>query len=191
MYLSELADIQLGYPFRSRLEPDSKGDVYVIQMKDIDDANLLHVENSVRLALPKRGDHHLLRSGDLLLRSRGRSNGVALVANDLPSAILAAPMIRIRPHTSKVLPAYLNWFMNSPAGQAQISAMAEGTLVMMISVDKIKSLAVPLPSLKRQAAIAEIAQFAQREHHLLSEIADLRQRTTHHILMNEAKKATP
>ncbi|MFZ5561797.1 MAG: restriction endonuclease subunit S [Pseudomonadota bacterium] len=191
MYLDELADIQLGYPFRSRLEPDPKGDVFVIQMKDVDDANLLHVENSVRLALPKRGEHHLLRPGDLLLRSRGRSNGVALVADGLPPAILAAPMIRIRPDTSKVLPAYLNWFMNSPAGQAQIAAKAEGTLVMMISVDEIKSLEVPLPSLERQAAIADVAQLAQREHQLLSEIAGLRERTTHHILMNEAKKATP
>lgn len=191
MYLDELADIQLGYPFRSRLEPDPKGDVFVIQMKDVDDANLLHVENSVRLALPKRGDHHLLRSGDLLLRSRGRSNGVALVADCLPPAILAAPMIRIRPHTFKVLPAYLSWFMNSPVGQAQIATMAEGTMVMMISVDKIKGLEVPLPPLERQAAIAAIAQLAHRESQLHSEIAGLRQRTIHHILMNEAKKATP
>lgn len=191
MYLSELADIQLGYPFRSRLEPDPKGDVFVIQMKDIDDACLLHTEGSVRIALPKRGDHHLLRSGDLLLRSRGRSNGVALVPEDLPPAILAAPMIRIRPDTSRVLPAYLNWFMNAPAGQAQIAAMAEGTMVLMIGVEEVKGLEVPLPSLDRQAAIAEVAQLAQRESQLISEIAGLRQRTTTHILMNEAKKATP
>ena len=79
MVLSELAEVQMGYPFRSRLEHDPQGDVAVIQMKDIDDANLLHAAEAIRIALPKGKTHHLLRPGDLLFRSRGRSNGAALV----------------------------------------------------------------------------------------------------------------
>lgn len=191
MKLSRLADIQLGYPFRSRLEPDQEGDVSVVQMKDIDDTDLLRFTGVTRIALPARGSRHLLQAGDLLLRSRGRSNGVALVSDNPPAAILAAPMVRIRPDPSKVMPSYLHWYLNSPAGQAQIVGLAEGTSVMMISVEKIKDLEVPLPALSRQAAIAEVGQMAQREHQLLSEIAGLRQRVTTHILMNEAKKATP
>lgn len=191
MRLGDLADIQLGYPFRSRLEHDPAGDVAVVQMKDIDDANQLHRETMVRVTLPKRGDHHHLRAGDLLLRSRGRNNGVALVPEGLPRAILSAPMVRIRPNPSKALPAYLHWYLNTPAGQAQILAMAAGTSVQMVSVEEIKSLEVPLPSLKRQAAIADMAQLAQREQQLLSNIAGVRQRLITHILMNETKKATP
>lgn len=191
MRLGDLTDIQLGYPFRSRLEPEPGGDVLVVQMKDIDDANCLQLAEAVRLSLPRRGDHHLLKPGDLLLRSRGRNYGVALTPAGLPRTILAAPMIRIRPNTSKALPAYLYWYLNAPAGQTQITAMAAGTSVLMISVEEIKNLEVPLPSLKRQAAIADMAQLAQREHHLLSEIAGQRQRLITHILMNETKKATP
>lgn len=191
MRLGDLADVQLGYPFRSRLVPEPGGDVFVVQMKDIDDANLLHLGEAVRLALPKRGDHHLLRPGDLLLRSRGRNNGVALVPEELPRAILSAPMVRIRANASKALPAYLYWYLNAPAGQAQIAATAVGTSVQMVGVEEIKGLDVPLPPLERQAAIADMAQLAQREHHLLSEIAGQRQRLITHILMNETKKATP
>lgn len=191
MKLAQLADIQLGYPFRSRLEPDQDGDVAIVQMKDIDDTDLLQFTGVIRVALPARSDRHLLRAGDLLLRSRGRSNGVALVPDNPPAAILAAPMVRIRPDTSRVMPSYLHWYLNSPAGQAHIVGLAEGTSVMMISVEKIKDLEVPLPALPRQAAIAEVAQMAQREHQLLSEIARLRQRATTHLLMNEAKKTTP
>lgn len=191
MRLGDLADIQLGYPFRSRLEPELGGDVLVVQMKDIDDANRLQLAEAVRLPLPKRGDHHLLKPGDLLLRSRGRNYGVALTPEGLPRAILAAPMVRIRPNTSKAMPAYLHWYLNAPGGQAQITAMAAGTSVLMISVEELKNLEVPLPSMERQAAIADLAQLANQEHHLLSEIAGLRQRLTTHILMNEATRDTP
>jgi len=38
MDFGDLAEVQMGYPFRSRLEHDPQGDIAVIQMKDIDSA---------------------------------------------------------------------------------------------------------------------------------------------------------
>lgn len=174
----------MGYPFRSRLEHDPQGDVAVIQMKDIDDANLLHTEDAIRVALPKSKTRHLLRAGDLLFRSRGRSNGAALVAKGVGPAVLAAPMLLIRPHN--VLPAYLCWYMNTPATQAQLAALAEGTSVQMISAEALKALEVPLPSLAVQQRIVQASALAEQEQSLLARIAELRQRQTTHLLMKSA-----
>ena len=44
MILGDLAEVQMGYPFRSRLEHDPMGEVAVVQMKDIDVANLVRVD---------------------------------------------------------------------------------------------------------------------------------------------------
>lgn len=193
MTLGELAEIQMGYPFRSRLEHDPRGDVAVIQMKDIDDTNLLHAEKAITVTLPKGKTHHLLRAGDLLFRSRGRSNGAALVAKGIGPAVLSAPMLLIRPHN--VLPAYLCWFINAPATQAQLAALAEGTSVRMISAEALKGLEVPLPSQATQQRIVQAAALAGQEQTLLARIATLRQRLTTHILMKLAhpssKRATP
>ena len=91
MKLSELADVRMGYPFRSRLEPDPMGNVAVIQMKDIDEANQVRAEGAIRVALAgSKAHHHLLRAGDLLFRSRGRSNGAAEVANGIGPSVLPA-----------------------------------------------------------------------------------------------------
>lgn len=183
-----MADVQMGYPFRSRLEHDPQGDVAVIQMKDIDDANLLHTEEAIRVALPKGKAHHLLRAGDLLFRSRGRSNGAAQVPDGIGTAVLSAPMLLIRPHG--VLPDYLCWFINAPATQAQLAALAEGTSVRMISAEALKALDVPLPSLAAQQRIVVAAALAAREQSLMARIAAQRQRLTTHILMQHAQKAT-
>ncbi len=179
----------MGYPFRSRLEHDPQGDVAVIQMKDIDDANLLHAEDAIRVALPKGKTHHLLRAGDLLFRSRGRSNGAAQVLDGIGSAVLTAPMLLIRPHG--VLPEYLCWYINAPATQAQLAALAEGTSVRMISAEALKALDVPLPSLAAQQRIVQAAALAEQEQSLLARIATLRQRLTTHLLMKIAHETTP
>lgn len=189
MILGELAEIQMGYPFRSRLEHDPRGDVAVIQMKDIDDANLLHAEAAIRVVLPRGKTRHLLLAGDLLFRSRGRSNGVVRVLEGIGPAVLAAPMLLIRPRG--VLPAYLCWYINTPATQAQLAALAEGTSVQMISAEALKKLEVPIPSLATQQRIAQAADLAEKEQTLLVRIATLRQRLTTHILMKLAHEATP
>lgn len=188
MKLGEIADVRMGYPFRSRLEHDPQGNVIVIQMKDIDDANLLHTEGAIKVLLPKGKEHHLLREGDLLFRSRGRSNGAALVADGIEPAVLSAPMLLIRPRT--VLPAYLCWFINFPSTQARLAAFAEGTSVQMISKGAIKDLDVPLPSLARQRRIVEIASLAWREQAIMADIAARRQRLITSILTQYAQRAT-
>jgi Type I restriction modification DNA specificity domain len=189
MKLSELAEVQMGYPFRSRLEHDPQGDVTVIQMKDIDDANLLHFEEAMKVALPKGKARHLLRAGDLLFRSRGRSNGAAQVLEGIVPAVLSAPMLLIRPHA--VLPEYLCWYINTPATQAQLAALAEGTSVRMISAEALKALEVPLPSLTAQQRIAQAGALAEQEQSLLDRIATLRQRLTTHLLIKFAREAAP
>jgi hypothetical protein len=189
MELGKLADVQMGLAFRSRLEHDPKGAVAVIQMKDIDDTNLLHPDAAVRVTLPRSKAHHLLRARDLLFRSRGRSNGAALVPDDIGAAVLSAPMLLIRPHAA--LPEYLCWFINAPATQAQLAALAEGTSVRMISAEALKTLDVPLPPIAVQQRIVQAAAMAEEEQALLTRIAGLRQRLTTHTLMKFAHEATP
>jgi hypothetical protein len=186
MNLGEAAEVQMGYPFRSRLEHDPRGDVAVIQMKDIDDSDLLHVEGAIRVVLPQGKAHHLLRAGDLLFRSRGRNNSVAQVQNGIGAAVLSAPMLLIRPQD--VLPAYLCWYLNSPATEAQLAALAEGTSVRMISAEGLKTLEVPVPAKAIQQRIAEAAVLAAQEQLLLARMADLRQRMITRALLQRAQQ---
>lgn len=186
MKLGDLADVRMGYPFRLRLEHDPEGAVVVIQMKDIDETNFLHAQQAIRVQLPKGKARHLLQPGDLLFRSRGRSNGAALVREGLGLAVLSAPMLLIRP--LRVLPEYLCWYMNAPNTQAKLAALAEGTSVLMISAETLKAVDVPLPSRDTQQGIAQAAALAAQEQELRVRIAHKRQRVTTHLLMRHAHR---
>ena len=165
------------------------GAIAVVQMKDIDDASLLHVEDAVRVDLADVKEHHLIRQGDLVFRSRGRTNSVALVSADIGPAILAAPMLLIRPLA--VLPAYLLWYINLPATQAALAAQAEGTAVRMISKAALEALEVPVPSRRKQQLIVDVSALAAAEHGLLEQIDRERKRLADGVLLRYARNTQP
>lgn len=175
----------MGFPFRSRLEHDAAGSVAVIQMKDIDEANLIHVDETVRVNLPDLRDHHLIRLGDLVFRSRGSTNSAALVSANFGPAVLAAPMLLIRP--VNVLPEYLRWYINLPATQAALAAKAEGTSVRMISKAALATLELPVPSRRKQQQIVEAAELEATEQLLLDRIAKERKRLADGVLLRYAR----
>jgi len=185
--LSEIAEIRLGVAFRSRLEHDAAGDVAILQMKDVEESGVSYA-GATRGLRPKERSDILLREGDLVFRSRGRSNGAALVGADVRPAILAAPLLLIRPFG--VLPGFLYWFINSAPAQAQLASMAAGTSVQMISSESLRTLEVPTPPVAAQERIAEIARLIRREEELMTAIATRRKRLATHTLINYAFHGT-
>ncbi|WP_231654560.1 restriction endonuclease subunit S [Ralstonia solanacearum] len=187
--LAAIAEVRMGYSFRSRLEVDAAGDIAVIQMKDIDDSNLLHPEGLARIRMPDMKERHLVQEGDLLFRSRGVTNSAALVSGDLGRAVLAAPMLLIRSKTDVVDPAYLQWFINHPTTQAALAGQAAGTAVKMIGKGVLDGLEVSLPSLEKQRLIVEVAQLASCEAALLEELKGRRKALLEGILLRSAQEA--
>jgi hypothetical protein len=185
--LRQIADIRMGIPFRSRLEHDAEGPIAVVQMKDIDDSDLLHVEDAVRMELADIKEHRRLQPGDLVFRSRGRTNSAALVSADIGPAVLAAPMLLIRPLPAQVLPEYLHWFINLPATQTLLSTQSEGTSVRMISKAALEALELPVPTVQRQRQIVELANLAATEQQLLDQIAQERKRLADGVLLRYAR----
>jgi hypothetical protein len=174
----------MGFPFRSRLEHDARGSLIVVQMKDVDEANQLHIEDAVRVGLNDIREHHLLREGDLVFKSRGNSNSAAIVSPLPAPAVLAAPMLLIRP--IKVLPAYLYWYLNLPSTQSALAQEAKGTSVRMISKASLEDLETPIPSRQVQQLIAETAQLVTREQWLMKRLTQERRRLADGILMRYA-----
>lgn len=183
--LDDLATVQMGYHFRDRLERYPTGEIAVIQMRDVDSAGVLRLEGCRRVSVPEGKSHHFVRSGDLLFRARGLSYGAVQVHEGIGTAVLAAPLLRIRPY--KAWPAYLRWFLNAPETQARLAGLAEGTSVQMIRIELLKALAIPLPSEAEQHRIAEAADLAEREALLMTEIAGRRRRIAAHSLMRCAE----
>ena len=180
-----LADITMGYTFRSRLEAAPDGGLAVIQMKDLTDDNRLNPEALTRIEPTEVKPHQLVAPGDIIFRSRGQTYTAALVDDDPGPAIVAAPLLHIRPREG-VIPAYLAWFINLPAIQSRLARRAEGTALRMIRKQTLAELEVILPSLARQQAIVELSDLAGKEQQLMARLSARRKQYVDSVLVKFA-----
>jgi len=172
--LENIATVQAGYSFRSRLESLDTGAVAVIQMKDLTSANRVDCTELARVDMELSKEHHLVRPGDLIFRSRGLTSNSALLVDDPGAAVLAAPLLRIRIKNRKVLPEYLNWYISQQPAQAYLTSCAAGTALKMISKQSLENMELFVPSLDRQRLIVELAVLEEEEQHIMTKLAEKR-----------------
>jgi len=185
--LKNIASIQTGLSFRSRIEPDADGNAVVIQMKDLTRGGCVECAHLHKVSLPGRNEQHLVKRNDLIFRSRGLVTTSAILKEDLEWAVVAAPLFRIRVTDQNVLPEYLNWFIAQESAQGFLIRRAIGTAQKMISKDVLQDLEIVIPTLDRQQQIIELAALEQQEQALLRQLAEKREEYVAGVLMQLAK----
>ncbi len=99
----------------------------------------------------------LLPGDVLVIEGNGSADQIgrtALFKGEIEDCVHQNHVIRIRPDQKRVLPEYLNAYLNSPPGQSQMRERSRTTSGLFnLSVGRIKSIEVLLPSLEVQRRI--------------------------------------
>lgn len=181
--LNEIAEVGLGVPFRTRLKHIRTGAINVIQMRDLPHiGNEIDLDTLVRTDLTRLRKSQILRTGDLIFRSRGLTFTAVLVERPLGNTVIAAPLVRIRPDIADVDPSYLLWCINSPVMQRHLRSRAEGSGVLAVNLSELNDIEIPLPLRERQERIARVARLAMQERMLRTRIDHISQQRTHEVL---------
>jgi restriction endonuclease S subunit len=186
--IKQLATVQVGYSFRSRLEASRGGEVAVIQMKDLLQDNTVGCKNLIKVEMEIVKKHHLAQKGDLVFRSRGQITTAAILLENPGKAVVAAPLLRIRiTKPDKILPEYLNWYISQRNAQIFLISRAKGTVQKMISKQTVEDMEVYLPTLEKQQHIVELAKLSARERTILGTLSEKRDQYISTVLMQFAK----
>ncbi|MDZ7796199.1 MAG: restriction endonuclease subunit S [Candidatus Marinimicrobia bacterium] len=185
--LKDIANVQMGYPFRTRLELKTDGSIGVIQMKDLSPDNHVTCETVQKIDMDINDDKHFVRKGDLFFRSRGITNTVAILDKELVNTIAAAPLFRIRTDKNVILPEYLWWYINRETSQRYLGTRLEGTHGGMISRLALENLPVDIPSLETQKEIVEIIKLHHHRQELEKKRIDMQERGMSALLMSLIK----
>ena len=185
--LKNIASVQIGLAFRSRIEPEADG-VAVIQMRDLTEDNKLSHHDLTTVKVDGLSDRHLVKCKDLVFRSRGQTTTATIVDTEIGPAVVAAPLLRIRVTSKHVLPEYLCWFVNQASAQAFLHSRATGTAMTLIGKSALDALQVPLPDLETQERIVSLADLSNKEQKLMRELAEQKERLVNGIQMRLATK---
>ena len=187
--LKDIALVQMGISFRSRIEPETDGNVAVIQMRDLTEDNKLGHCNLIIAKMNGLNDRHLVKRKDLIFRSRGKTTTATIINTEIGSVVVAAPLLRVRVTNKHVLPEYLCWFVNQSSAQAFLHSRATGTAMTVIGKSALDDLEIPLPSLETQERIVALADLSDEEQRLMRDLAEQKEKLVKGIQMRLATES--
>ena len=102
---------------------------------------------------------HQVRPGDLLLTKMGDPPGdTAIYPDDLQYAIMTSDVVCIRPDPLKIGKVFLAYLLESPSGRDLIQDITAGVAQQKISLERLRTVVLMVPSLLEQQEIVLRAQ---------------------------------
>ena len=173
--ITEIADVQIGYQFRKKIEPADDGTNRVIQIRDFDENHTLNRECLSRVRIDKSTEQYLIHQGDVLFLSRGHRNWAAPIIDELQNTVAVGHFFVIKVRNEIILPEYLAWYINqSPAQEYLHNIARRGTHMPLVTLSAFKGLPVDVPDMATQHRIVELSRLMEREKKLLAELQEKR-----------------
>jgi hypothetical protein len=154
--LSQLASITPGYRLLAR-QMDADGDIHLLRLQDFTPASATPVTTPrARIAHPPA--RQMLQAGDVVLALLGQTLLAAAVPEPEQPTLCTAPLwlIRILDQAS-VLPAYLEWYLNTNEAQAAARRYFGQGSVRECLQEGLHNLPVRVPPLAIQQDIVALA----------------------------------
>jgi restriction endonuclease S subunit len=186
--IKSIANIRLGYSFRSKIQKDYSGNVQVIQMKDLTNEFKVNTNNLDKTEIQNIKTHFLVQKNDLIFRTRGSDTTACILDEEVENVILVAPLLRIRIEPQNVLPEYVLWYINQTPAQVFLNSRAKGTFQKMITKKVIEELEIEIPTLEKQKRVVEISKLLQKERMLIKKLISKKDKYISTILLNSIKE---
>jgi hypothetical protein len=172
--IADVADVRAGYPFRGRVVPDPGGNARVVQIRDLDDAGRVRVDQLVRVRAANL-ENYRFRPGDVLFLSRGeRRFALPIPEHDVDVPMIAASYFFVlRPHPD-IDPLYLVWAANQSDFQEAMRAFVKGSTLPQITKTDLLALPLDVPPLPVQRQIVAVHDLMERERRLTDELREKR-----------------
>ena len=179
MQIKDIAEVMSGYSFRGAIEKDPKGEIFVVQAKDIVSGEIIKdVNGLIPISSTVLGTYkNLLQMGDVLVVSRGMKTGIfrsTVFKTNMSDVIASSSVHIIRINDNKVLPEYLSHYLNSKHGQVKISQNVSGSYIGSLSKVKLYEMEIPVPELNKQKTIIDLHENMKRQRIILKRKIDIK-----------------
>ncbi|MEH6594840.1 restriction endonuclease subunit S [Pseudoalteromonas marina] len=176
--LSDIADIRSGHPFRGSIEPDIKGDVHVVQVRNTKATGEIIQDEVITTTLTSKKQPDWLKSGDILFVAKGAKHYSALV-EDLPKQTVCSPhffLVRIKPAFKElVTPEFICWQLNQLPAQRYFQTTAEGSLYLSVRRQILEYVPITMLPIEKQKQLTAMHHCAVKEQKVLQQLIEKRQ----------------
>lgn len=181
--LKQIANINSGYSFRTKIRNNPEGNTYAIQMRDISDGGLGIINEPLKVDVDKINMNHYLRKGDILFLAKGANNFAVCFDEKFKPAVATSAFFVIRLINESIIPEFICLYMNSSISQNYFQVNMAGTYIPNINLSTLKDMEFIIPPLSHQKKIVTVFQLHLKEKDLIVRLLQKRE-----ILVNEIVK---
>lgn len=162
--------VRTGWTFSKAIKSSDKGEYQVIQLRDIQDLTLAGLDwaNITRTNIDSSRAIKTLQDNEILLVAKGHTK-TALLLKNLPDNVVANQhfLIITVNDTSKLLPEYLEVFLNSTSVQNWFTVNSSGSYQSTLTKKRLLELKLPteLP-IEHQQMLVDLDTSIKKEKHL-------------------------
>lgn len=171
MHIKDIGQVISGYAFRGAIQQNNNGNVAVFQAKDVIQGEPFEDVNSlIKISAEISFNADYLRKNDVLLLARGIKQGSfrsTIFTSDEPNIIASASVYIIRPDMSRIVPAYLSYYLNSSVGQKALLGIVSGSYIPAVPRQGLELIDIPILSLEKQKMIVHLYQNIRVQQELL------------------------
>ncbi|MFA5086044.1 MAG: restriction endonuclease subunit S [Candidatus Paceibacterota bacterium] len=186
--VSQIGQVINGYTFREAIETDKKGDVFVLQAKDIiQGQDIVNSKDLTPISFKGTRTASFLQKDDILIVSRGANTGsfrTTIFSGNDDNVIASSSVLILRIKKEKVLPEYIATYLNSPEGQNKILQVVSGSYIQSISRIKFEELEIPIPPLKIQQSLNGLNRNIKQQELIYKRGKELKQEIVNTIITN-------
>lgn len=171
--LANLAEISSGLTLRGADSAKAAvdGNYHLLRIGDLREDGGIQIDAPAKIKIdPSTGEKHRLRSGDVLVASKGSRATAAVFESPIPT-IAGGQFFIIKLTTDRLLPSYLRWYLNLTETQARLMGSARGSSVQAIPIAEVREFEIELPSIQTQHQIVTLYELHIEEQRLLKLIA--------------------
>lgn len=159
--ITNIADLSSGYTFRGSVENDLKGQISVLQAKNISlNQNVTDTTDFATISGTSLRNPYFLERNDILVVSRGSGAGSfrsAIFTSDRNNVMPSSSVHVIRVKDVNVLPKYVSLYLNSEVGQkALLQTVTGGSYLQSVLVKNLAELKIPIPPIHTQKSIVAL-----------------------------------
>ena len=182
-HLSDIAELQSGL----FAKPDIHPDTLYLQGIHFNQFGEFDPEVKPFLKAEQKNPKHLLQEGDVLFAAKGINNFAVVYNRHLGKAVASSSFIVIRLIDDTVTPEYLAWFLSNDPNVKSFHKQL-GTTIPSISIEKLSTLEIEIPTLETQQDIVHVQFLRNREKQILIDLETHKDTLIKHHLLTAAKQ---
>ena len=136
---------------------------YLISIGNIVDGKIVVSEADKIQIERKWAGVYEVKTGDLLITSKGTQFKVAMVEKEI-KAIVSANLFIIRTYEDKYIPEVLKYYLESELGQSLIEGIIKGTAIKSIAHKDIEKFAVPEIDMETQKRVLNMIKQSENDY---------------------------